>query len=346
MGTLPLELQSDNRDLDDVVDMINAMHEVNADSLVTLGAGSISDACKNVKLGFSNNVSNRDQLLAIKGKINFAEGSVDVPDIPLNPLTTKLICIPTSLSAGEYNPKSGGLDTKTGKKYPYSHPDSMPDVIICDPYLARMTPEWVWLSTGVRSVDHAIETMGNTKIDLNDQSLKEAYDAAGEALGLLMEGLIRSKEDPNDVEARDMCHKGAWKASLAIVRGVPMGGSHAIGHILGPLGVGHGHTSCVMMPAAMRFNYKANSKQQEKIKQILIQKGVVKQLGLDESAEPWQIMAKFVRRIGMPQSLSEVGVHEDRFEKIARDTIGDFWSQTNPIPLNEEMVMEILQYAK
>src|SRR5579859_2956587 len=209
-----------------------------------------------------------------------------------------------------------------------------------------MTPEWVWLLNGVRSVDHAIETMGNTTMDLNDRSLKEAYDAAGEALGLLMEGLIRSKEDPNDAEARDMCQKGAWKASLAIVRGVPMGASHAIGHILGPLGVGHGHTSCVMMPAAMRFNYTVNFKQQEKVKQILTEKGVVKQLGLDETAEPWQIMAKFVRRIGMPQSLSEVGVHEDKFAKIAKDTMGDFWSQSNPIPLTEDMVMEILQYAK
>jgi len=67
---------------------------------------------------------------------------------------------------------------------------------------------------------------------------------------------------------------------------------------------------------------------------------------LDESAEPWQIMAKFIRRIGMPQSLSEVGVHEDRFEKISKDVLGDFWSQTNPIPLKQDMVMEILQYAK
>ena len=157
---------------------------------------------------------------------------------------------------------------------------------------------------------------------------------------------VGSKDDPNDVEARDMCQKCAWKASLAIVRGVPMGASHAIGHILGPLGVGHGHTSCVMMPAAMRFNYKVNSKQQEKIKQILTDKGVVKQLGLDESAEPWQIMSKFIRRIGMPQSLGEVGVHEDKFEKISKDVLGDFWSQTNPIPLKQDMVMEILQYAK
>lgn len=329
------------------MEIIKALHELNADCVVTLGAGSISDACKNVKLGHSNNVSNRDQLLAIKGKINFDQGIIDVPDIPLNPPTLKLICIPTSLSAGEYNPKSGGLDTKTGKKYPYYQPDCMPDVIICDPYLARLTPEWVWLSTGVRSVDHAVETMGNTKIDLTDKSLKEAYDAAGEALGLLMEGLLRTKDDPDDVEARDMTQKGAWKSSLAIVREVPMGASHAIGHILGPLGVvGHGHTSCVMMPATMRFNYKVNSKQQEKIKQILMEKGVVKQLGLDESVEPWQIMAKFIRRIGMPQSLSEVGVHEDRFEKISRDVLGDFWSQTNPIPLNQDMVMEILQYAK
>jgi maleylacetate reductase len=336
--------------LDDVVETINEITELGADCVVTLGAGSISDASKNIKLGHSNNVKTRDDLLKIKGKVNFAQGSIEVPDTPLNPPTLKLICIPTSLSAGEYNPKSGSLDRQSGKKYPFYQPDCMPDVIICDPYLAKLTPEWVWLSTGVRSVDHAVETICNPKIDLTDSSLAEAYSAAEEALVLLIEGLALSKDDPDNVEARDLCQRGAWKASLAIVRGIPMGGSHAIGHILGAVaGVAHGHTSCVCMPAVNRFNYKVNSKQQDHIKQILVERGIVEKLGLQDSPDlqPWEILLAFIKFIGMPHSLTEVGVKEQDFGRIAKETLTDFWSRMNPIPLDsEDQVMRILEFAK
>jgi maleylacetate reductase len=323
---------------------------LDVDTIVTLGAGSISDACKTVKLGHSNNVKTRDDLLKLKGKVNFKSGSIELPDIPLNPPTLKLICIPTSLSAGEYNPKSGSLDRQTGKKFPYFQGDCMPDIIICDPFLALKTPEWVWLSTGVRSIDHAVETLCNPNVDLEDPAVTNACKSAEEALTLLVPGLMRSKKDGEDVEAREMCQKGAWKASAPIVLGIPMGGSHAIGHILGSVsGVAHGHTSCVLLPAVMEFNYPVNSKQQDNIKRLLVNNGTVKDLELEGENDlmPWQIVASFIRSIGMPQSLTEVGIKNDQLPKIAKETLTDFWSRTNPIPIDtEEQAMEILQLAK
>jgi alcohol dehydrogenase class IV len=233
---------------------------------------------------------------------------------------------------------------------PFYQGDCMPDVIICDPFLAKKTPEWVWLSTGVRSVDHAVETLCNPNINLEDPSMANAYKSAEDALALLLPGLMRSQKDGSDVAARDMCQRGAWKASQAIVLGIPMGGSHAIGHILGSVGgVAHGHTSCVMLPSVMQFNYKVNSKQQDKIKQLFINKGVVKDLGLENKPDlqSWDIVRAFIKSIGMPTTLTEVGIKDDQLDKIAKETLTDFWSRTNPIPLEtEEQVMEILQLAK
>jgi len=330
-----------------LVEVINTVRDLGADCVITMGAGSISDACKNVKFGLSQNAKTKEDFLKLKAKIVYETGSLELPDIPLNPLSLKLICIPTSLSAGEYNPASGSLDRATGKKIPYYHTDSMPDVIICDPYLATKTPEWVWMSTGVRSIDHAVETITNINIDINDPYYKEAYDAAKEALWLLMEGLILSKEDPNNVGARGLCQRGGWKASLAIVRKVPMGASHAIGHILGYVAnVAHGHTSCVAMPAVQRYNYKVTSKQQDEIKDLLVQKGIVKKLGLENqpNLQCWQILLAFIKFIGMPSTLTEVGVKKEQYQRIAEMTLTDFWSQTNAIPLKTpEMVMEILE---
>jgi alcohol dehydrogenase class IV len=42
---------------------------------------------------------------------------------------------------------------------------------------------------------------------------------------------------------------------IEVKLGVPMGASHGIGHQLGPLGVGHGETSCVMLPYVLMWNY-------------------------------------------------------------------------------------------
>jgi len=342
-------IQPNRSDIDDVVEIINRVRDLSVDCLVTVGAGSISDACKNVKFGLSNNVHTKADFLPLKAKIDFDSGSINLPDIPLHPPTLKLICIPTSLSAGEYNCKSGGLDRETGKKFPFFQPDCMPDVILCDPYLARKTPEWVWLSTGVRSLDHAMETLCNPNFNLKDPVLADAYRSSKESVDLLMRGLILSKEDPENVEARDMCQRGSWKASLAVVREVPMGGSHAIGHILGPVGnVPHGVTSCVMCPAVLRYNYRVNSKQQDEIKEMLIRNGIVKELGLQDKPDLqlWQILATFIRYIGMPQSLKEVGIEQKDYKKISEETLGDFWSRTNPIPLERsDQVMEILEMA-
>ena len=48
-----------------------------------------------------------------------------------------------------------------------------------------------------------------------------------------------------------------------------VGASHGIGHQLGPLGVGHSETSCILLPAVLSYNARANSEKQEKVKNII-----------------------------------------------------------------------------
>ena len=113
-----------------------------------------------------------------------------------------------------------------------------PVMVVLDPAITRHTPEWLWLSTGVRSVDHAVETLSSY------QSNDFADGLAESALRLLVEGLPRVKADPGDLEGRLKCQIGAWQSMISIIGGVPMGASHAIGHILGgTCDVPHGYTS-------------------------------------------------------------------------------------------------------
>ena len=336
--------QSDVSPLDDLLFIANEVKRLSIDCIVTLGGGSISDACKPVKLAIANDGFTRETILQLRAKINLDTGAIRLPDKPLNPPTLKLICIPTSLSAGEYNPNSGSLDKQTGQKVRLYHPDAAPDVIICDPFVTQTTPQWVWLSTGIRSLDHAIETLAS----LDVERTAAVQDSAERALGLLIPGLLKSKEDDSP-EARDMCQRGAWEASQAITHGVALGGSHAIGHLLGSVaGVAHGYTSCVCLPAVMKYNYKLNKDRQMRIMDVFRSQGVLTTLGMKDSPEiqTWDVLSRLLESLGMPRTLSDVGLSRDKWEKVAVGTLSDFWARTNPIPLvAKEQVLEILALA-
>lgn len=70
-------------------------------------------------------------------------------------------------------------------------------MVILDPALAQRTPEQVWTSTGIRAVDHCVETL--CRVGQEDEKVDED---AREALRALVEGLLRTMEEPGDVQAR------------------------------------------------------------------------------------------------------------------------------------------------
>ena len=111
----------------------------------------------------------------------------------------------------------------------------MPRTVILDPEASVHTPEWLFLSTGIRAVDHAVEDI----CSVNGQPISEG--AAYHALRLLGKGLPAVKADPGDREARLDCQIGAWMSMVGSQTGVSKGASHGIGHVLGgTAGVPHG----------------------------------------------------------------------------------------------------------
>lgn len=122
--------------------------------------------------------------------------------------------------------------------------------------------------------------------------------------------------------------------------GIPMGGSHAIGHQLGPLGVPHGVTSCVLNPAVMKYNMKhgdaAVAKRQDKVKQILWSEPEVSAMlegsGLrQDQADLGDVMDAVIRALGLPRSLKEVSVDPKLIPTLSQRALADFWSPTNPV---------------
>ena len=102
-------------------------------------------------------------------------------------------------------------------------------LIILDPELCLTTPQYHWLSTGFRSFDHCIEAL--CCLD----GTKSSDEKAEKGLRLLAPNLLKCKADSDDVQARQQCQLAVGYAMDNIRAGIPMGGSHAIGHQLGML---------------------------------------------------------------------------------------------------------------
>ena len=320
----------------DVLDIINKAKACNADCLITLGAGSLTDAAKVVSLALANNATNVDELDTLHSDSPTYRGTLQPAKVPI-------ICIPTSLSAGEYTSLGGATDDRTHHKHPFQHSSIGPRLVILDPELSKTTPERIWLSTGIRAVDHCVEAICSIK------ATTKGDQAAEDGLRKLLPGLLKSKEEPELLEPRLQCQLGAVDAISAVLQGIPMGASHGIGHQLGPLGVGHGETSCIMLPAVSKWNKRVNSTQQQKVLDILWGEPSVKHV-----LEKWNLgqgrtdlgdaLDVVFKELGMPRSLKDVDVGVDKLDSLATGSLQDRWCKTNPIPLKtKEQVMEILQ---
>lgn len=311
---------------------------VQADLILTIGGGSLTDAAKIVSLALANGVSDFEGMRELT--------TSGAPSSPVKEPTVPIICIPTTLSGGEYNDHAGGTNDETRQKFSFQSPVRGPQLVILDPALTAATPEKWWLSTGIRAVDHCVEAMCSLKG--NAQSDQDA--TAG--LQKLVPGLLRCKQDSSDLEARLQCQLAVISAVKA-TKNAPMGASHGIGHQLGPLGVGHGETSCVLLPAVCAYNMSANEERQLTVCRIFksdtdtwpaIQQHLHTLVKNVDNLP--HILHAYFGLLGMPRSLAAVGVKEDQFEALAKNSLKDRHLPTNPIPITTaEQVVEILRIA-
>jgi len=148
--------------------------------------------------------------------------------------------------------------------------------------------------------------------------------------------LTRNKERPGDLDARLESQQAVWLASSGIGR-VNYGASHGIGHALGGVaGVPHGHTSCVMLPAVLRYNASVNADRQSLVAEALGRPG----------AAGAEAVGDLIASLGMPRTLRDVGVRREQFDRIAEVAAENFWVKTNPRPIRGPSdVREILEKA-
>lgn len=158
-----------------------------------------------------------------------------------------IIAIPTTLSVAETTQNSGF--TENGKKVGKSHPALVPRAIIYDAKLTCATPERLWLSTGMRAVDHAVEICYRPP-DASPLQRPNAFGAVRELFYLLP----ATKAHPDDLVIRQRLQLVTFNSLWPESKMGALGLSHGLGHALGATySIGHGITSCITLAGSIRI---------------------------------------------------------------------------------------------
>jgi maleylacetate reductase len=239
-----------------------------ADLLVSVGGGSVIDGAKAVaaRLDYPNQVA-----------------------------------VPTTLSGAEWAHLVGVTDEAARRKSGFADAKAVPPVVILDPEATVFTPEYLWLSTGIRALDHAIEGF----LAPGEHPIEDVLGLEGARQ--LVEHLPRSKEEPDDLELRLKLQLAAWMSYFGPMN-TAMGLSHNLGRRLGAsYDVPHGYTSCITLAPTLAVV----GKQVPKDRWTTLEDAL--------GGDPAERVASLVERLELPNRLRDVGVTDADLEAVAED---------------------------
>ena len=225
------------------------------------------------------------------------------------------IAIPTTLSAAECTTVAG-YTNEDGLKTGVSHPRLAPNVIIYDSTFGVQTPQKLWLGTGIRALDHAVEIMYHPQA-----SEVPAISLALAAIEQLFTFLPKSKADPKNQDSITRLMLAAFSSLYSMGAGLKggLGLSHTMGYALGsPYGIPHGTTSCMTLAGVVRL--KAHSQNDAaQIARILPYIGRAR-TG-DDKADAMRVgdaIEDLVKDLGLDSRLHEYSVGQDQIPIIAK----------------------------
>ncbi len=252
-------------EIDSVVDEVKGK---NLKYLISIGGGSVIDSTK-----------------VIRSKID--------PDI-------SQIAVPTTLSASEFSHIAGY--SENGVKKGIRGKNLVPRYIFLDPDATLETPTTLWRSTGIRSIDHAIEaTLGDGLVDLRIIFSKLSVEKMFENL------------EGNWTDKRMECQVASWYSYMDVYDS-PMGFSHQIGKIIGARwNIPHGMTSCITLPEILRYYSDSAPAGLAKLAISLTNESDGHK-AIESLAER---IDTFIDEMGLKRRLSDYGIKEDDLNFIA-----------------------------
>ena len=239
-----------------------------------------------------------------------------------------VIAVPTTSGTGsEVGRASVIVDTEARLKRIIFHPRMMPAVVILDAELTLGLPPNLTAATGMDALSHALEAYCAT------YSHPMAEGIALEAIRLIKNYLPRAYVDGKDLEARAQMMVASTMGATAFQRG--LGGVHALAHPLGALyNSHHGLLNAILMPYVLNANRSAIEAPLTRLARYL----ELQNPGFD-SFFAWILTLREQLRI--PQTLSEIGINQDRAQEIGVMAFNDAAASGNPIAFTAAQYAEV-----
>lgn len=306
-----------------IVDEATALYkECKATSIVALGGGSPLDVAKAVGV-----------LANHGGKITDYEGNHKVPG-PVVPM----IAIPTTAGTGSEVTASCVItdESRNYKMTVFSY-ENLPKYVVLDPELIMTAPASIAASCGVDALIHALEAY----ISRNASPFSDAV--AEKAMELIGGNLRRFVANRQDEEAACAMMAGCNFAGIAFAW-ARLGNVHAMSHpVSAYFHVPHGVANSILLPTVIEYNTLADNGRYEVIYNYIrknneVLNGFKPEMLVEE-------LKKLNADLGIPKSLSEVGVKEEMIEEMANDAMMSGNIPANPRQTNVKDIIELYKKA-
>lgn len=289
-----------------------------ADYIIAIGGGSPIDTAKAIGIIATNPAFS--DVRSLEGVANTTQASVPIFAVPT-----------TSGTAAEVTINYVITDEERQRKFVCVDPHDIPLVAFVDSEMMMSMPKSLCAATGMDALTHAIEGyITNAAWELTDMLHLKAIK--------IIAGSLRSSVT-GDAAGREKMALGQYIAGMGFSN-VGLGLVHGMAHPLGAwYDTPHGVANAIILPTVMEYNAAYTG---EKYRDIAEAMGVVgtESMSLDEARKAAvRAVSELSKDVGIPSSLSEVGVKEQDLEALAKDALADVCTGGNPRATNAEEIL-------
>ncbi len=298
----------------------------NCDGVIGLGGGSALDSAKVIPV-----------LAAMGGRIPDYDCSTGGNQKIQGPLP-QVIAIPTTAGTGSEVGRCSVISSASkGSKYMVCHPLMLPAMAILDPELTISLPDFLTASTGMDAFTHHLESLTAPVFHPMCDGI------ALKGIEMVIENLETAVKEPENIAARGYMILAAMMGAVSFQK--DLGAAHSLSHALSSVcGLQHGQANAICLVPVMKFNLEVSTKEYAKVAACF----GINTFEMDEmqaAQKAIEAVSDLNQRIGIPASLSKVGVREDQLDAIAQKAFADPCHGTNPRPCTKQDLLMLLKEA-
>ncbi|MBF0014999.1 lactaldehyde reductase [Enterococcus casseliflavus] len=309
-----------NPTIQNVKDGLAFVKEAQADCIIAIGGGSPIDTAKAIAIIATN--PEFSDVISLEGVADTKH-----PCLPILAVPT------TSGTAAEVTINYVITDEENHRKFVCVDPHDIPLVAFVDSDMMMGMPKSLAAATGMDAMTHAIEgfiTKGAW--EMTDMLHIKAIEIIGRSLRDSVNG---------DQAGREAMALGQYIAGMGFSN-VGLGLVHGMAHPLSAwYNIPHGVACASLLPTIMKYNKDFTG---EKYREIAIVLGIegAETMSLEDVRDAaCQAIDQLSTDVGIPATISELGVKEEDIPAIAKDALNDVCTPGNPRDTTLEEIIEL-----